>query len=316
MDIVPVAVAVITDSDGRVLLAKRAEGVHQGGLWEFPGGKVDPGESLAEALLRECREELGIHITDHRPLIQVTHDYGDRCVQLNVHWVKAYRGNPEGREGQPLAWVMPAQLGDYPMPAADKPIVDAIRLPDRYLITPAELDDHATYLDQLQASLAQGIRLVQFRVQASAASKRALAEATLQCCRAAGALLLINEDIALARSLGADGVHLKGAQLRALQARPEGLSWVGASCHSADDFPHLVRAGVDFAVLSPVMPTQSHPEAAVLGWPAFGTLARQSPVPVFALGGLGPSDLPTAWSAGAQGVAAITGLWRGGVAEK
>ena len=314
MDILHVAVAVIADDQSRILLARRHHSVHQGGLWEFPGGKLEPRETLADALRRECREELGIEVRAHRPLISIRHDYPDRRVLLDVHRVTEYQGEPRGLEGQPLAWVASSDLGDYPMPAADVPIVNAIRLPDRYLITPALVGDRFVFLDELHASLERGVRLVQFRVQSSPDSRHRLAEEALRLCRRAGASMLINQDITLALALGADGVHLKSTQLHALEQRPAGLPWLAASCHSAEDLARLPDLGVDFAVLSPVNPTSSHSDAAPLGWDAFAELVMQAQVPVYALGGVGPADLSRAWQAGAQGVAAISGLWGGGVA--
>lgn len=131
-----VAAAVIRAVDGRVLIAKRPLDKHQGGLWEFPGGKVEAGESVEAALARELAEELGITVTAAQPLIQVRHDYPDKQVLLDVWQVLAFSGEPHGAEGQPLAWVEPAQLPGYSFPAANRPIVAAARLPDRYLITP------------------------------------------------------------------------------------------------------------------------------------------------------------------------------------
>ena len=113
MDILHVAVAVIADDQSRILLARRHHNVHQGGLWEFPGGKLEPRETLADALRRECREELGIEVRAHRPLISIRHDYPDRRVLLDVHRVTEYQGEPRGLEGQPLAWVASSDLGDY-----------------------------------------------------------------------------------------------------------------------------------------------------------------------------------------------------------
>lgn len=311
MDTVHVAVAVIAEPRGRILLARRRDDAHQGGLWEFPGGKLDPGEGLAEALARECREELGIGLRGHRPLIRIRHDYPDRKVLLDVHRITAYDGEPRGLEGQPLAWVPPAELLDYPMPAADLPIVNAIRLPDRYAITPALVDDHLAFMDQLGATLARGVSLLQFRVQGGSDEHHRLAEQTLHACQRAGARLLINADIELARALGADGVHLKSHQLGSLAERPAGLSWVAGSCHDAGDLARLAALGGDFAVLSPVKPTTSHAGAPVLGWPAFRDLAEAARLPVYALGGLAVGDLPDAWRAGGQGIAAISGLWGG-----
>lgn len=312
MDRVHVAVAVITDAQGRILLAQRAADAHQGGLWEFPGGKVEPDEDLASALCRECLEELGIQVLDHQPLIRIEHHYADRHVLLDVHRITRFEGIAQGLEGQPLAWVKPAELNDYPMPAADVPIVNAIRLPDRYLITPSLIADRFVFLDALRASLERGVRLVQFRVQSSADPRHQLAAEALKLCREYRAQLLINQDIALVRKLGADGVHLKSAQLHALTERPEDLRWVAASCHEARDLKRLAALNVDFAVLSPVKPTRSHAAAVPLGWQAFHELTQQASVPVYALGGVGPADLSKACGAGAQGIAAISGLWGGG----
>ena len=110
-DVVHVAAAALVDDDGRVLLARRADEAHQGGLWEFPGGKLERDESIDDGLRRELHEELGIDIVSHRPLIRVRHDYDDRSVLLDVHRVDAGRGEPHGREGQPLAWVAVDELG-------------------------------------------------------------------------------------------------------------------------------------------------------------------------------------------------------------
>ena len=123
-----------------------------------------------------------------------------------------------------------------------------------------------------------------------------------------GARVLINADVALARACGADGVHLKAAQLLELQVRPA-LPLVGASCHDADEL-HLARdLGVDFVVLGPVAPTPSHPGAAVLGWQGFAALAQGYPLPIYALGGMTAADMESAWDCGAHGIAMQRGAW-------
>lgn len=124
---VHVAVGVILDAENRVLLSRRAEGSHQGGLWEFPGGKVEFGESVEQAMTRELREELGIAIGTLTPLLEVAHDYGDKAVLLDVHLVRGFSGTPVGLEGQPLAWVQGVDLADYDFPAANLPIVRAVQ---------------------------------------------------------------------------------------------------------------------------------------------------------------------------------------------
>lgn len=310
MPVIHVAVAVIEDEVGRVLLARRHADAHQGGLWEFPGGKLDAGETIEQALLRECREELGIELLEHRPLIRISHHYPDRSVRLDVHKVSAFRGEPHGMEGQPLVWAAQDALLDYEMPAADLAIVNAIRLPTRYLITPDKFDDPGRFLDQLQQRLAATPCLVQLRLSGlSAAAHEAMAHDVLAVCLKQSSPLLVNADMELARRIGAAGVHLKAQQLQTLTQRPQDLEWVAASCHSGDDLQRAAELGLDFAVLSPVLPTASHPGATTLGWRGFSELVDEALIPVFALGGMDEGDLQDAWEAGAQGIAAIRGLW-------
>jgi 8-oxo-dGTP diphosphatase len=126
MTLVHVAVGVILDGADNILLTRRAVDSHQGGLWEFPGGKVEEGESLRSALARELREELGIEIGATHPLLEVRHDYGDKRVLLDVHVIRDFSGDAEGLEGQPLAWVPVDELARYEFPAANEPIVEAV----------------------------------------------------------------------------------------------------------------------------------------------------------------------------------------------
>ena len=121
-----VAVAVIRNAQNDILISRRHADAHQGGLWEFPGGKVRRGESLQQALGRELREELGIEIGAIRPLLQVEHDYGDRQVLLDVWLVREFSGEARSLEGQPLRWVAPTELAHYAFPAANRPILEAI----------------------------------------------------------------------------------------------------------------------------------------------------------------------------------------------
>jgi 8-oxo-dGTP diphosphatase len=122
-----VVAAVILDPQKNILLARRPQDKHQGGLWEFPGGKVEVDEAVAEALIRELQEELAITPLETAPLITVQHDYVDKSVLLDVWWVTAFDGQPHGCEGQPIEWVGVAQLDNYEFPAANLAIVDAIK---------------------------------------------------------------------------------------------------------------------------------------------------------------------------------------------
>lgn len=122
-----VVVGIVTGADGTVLITRRPDDVHQGGLWEFPGGKVEHGESTIEALGRELHEELGIMLRAAEPLLQVDHAYPDRRVLLDVWRVTDFQGEPHGREGQPLVWVSLDEIERFAFPAADAPIVAALR---------------------------------------------------------------------------------------------------------------------------------------------------------------------------------------------
>ncbi len=295
-----------------MLLSRRPDHAHQGGLWEFPGGKLEPGEPVEAGLARELEEELGVTPTAMRPLIRVRHRYPDREVLLDVWRVDAWTGEPEGREGQAIEWVAPGDLPKRALPAADLPVAAAVRLPPACLITPEPGPDPSRFLETLQRSLEAGVRLVQLRVRSLApAPLRALAREALAVCRAQGAWMLVNGDADLAEAIGADGVHLRAAALAALRERPLGPGrWVGASCHDERALGRAQALGVDFVLLSPVRETASHPGARPLGWERFRSLAGQANHPVYALGGLTLADLPLAWSHGAQGIAAIRSLWR------
>ncbi len=308
---VHVAVAVIQDARGRVLLTKRPDHVHQGGLWEFPGGKLEPEETLDAALKRELREELGIEMLSARPLIQVAYRYPDKSVLLDVRRLTGWSGRPVGLEGQPLAWVGLRELDDYPLPAADGPIVQALRLPERYMITGPDPRMAKAFLKRLRfAVTARGIRMVQFRVNLPDAQWRSLAAEALGICRRHGVPMLVNGSVERAMQLGADGVHLDSRTLMRWDARPADVGpWVGASCHCIEELERAAELGLDFAVLSPVLPTLSHPDARPLGWQAFAELAREARIPVYALGGMQESLLEDAWQSGAQGIAGISGLW-------
>ncbi len=122
-----VAAGVILDSDGQVLLALRPKDKHKGGLWEFPGGKVEAGETVREALARELLEEINLVVEEAAPFLVIDHDYGDKQVTLDVWTVSRFSGSPHGSEGQEIAWVKIADLARYAFPEANAGIVAALR---------------------------------------------------------------------------------------------------------------------------------------------------------------------------------------------
>ncbi len=306
-----VIAAVITDVRGRILLARRTDGRDLAGLWEFPGGKREPGESPEQALVRELQEELGITVQVGAPLINVPQEYPDKRLHLDVRHVTAWTGVPRGLEGQALAWIAPDKLPSYNMPPADRPVVAALRQPDRYLVTPEPGDDDAAWLAALEAALQAGVQRVQLRAPGLQTQPRwrALATSAVDLCRKHHTDVLINGNLDLARELGT-GLHLRASQLRDFSTRPlDSGMWLAASCHDREDLLRAQALGCDFAVLGSVQPTASHPHGPTLGWEAFATLRESVSLPIYAIGGLSPDDLPQARQHGAQGIAAIRALW-------
>jgi 8-oxo-dGTP diphosphatase len=309
-ELLHVAVAVIRDRQGHILIARRPVDTHQGGLWEFPGGKVEPDESVADALARELHEELGIRVTSAEPLILIPHHYPDKSVLLDVWEVNAFEGDLHGAEGQPIRWVTPEALDHYAFPAANIPIVAAARLPQRLLITGAA-DTSADYVAHLQKALDLGISHIILR--AKRLDEQAFADLyrqLLPLCLGSGAVLGVNTCVVQANALAAEHLHLTSERLQRLSQRSEFAGrWLSASCHNAEQIRMAEAKGVDFITLSPVQPTRSHPGEPALGWEAFAELAKNCALPVYALGGMQETDLRRAREQGAQGIAAISAWW-------
>jgi 8-oxo-dGTP diphosphatase len=310
---VHVVAGVVSDAAGRILLTQRPAGKHLAGLWEFPGGKCEPAELPQAALRRELHEELGIETGALEPLIAVPWRYAEKSIYLDVFRVLAHTGEPHGREGQALRWVAVADIASLEMPPADRPVIAALRLPPRYAITPEPGDDSAAFLSTFERVLAAGAKFIQLRSKRLPdAALRTLAARARDLAVQAGACLLLNGHVDLVVDLALDGVHLPAAELMRCASRPLPKDrWVGASCHDENELAQASTIGVDFAVLGSVQPTPSHPDAAALGWERFAALRARAPFPVYALGGLRPTDLAAAKSAGAQGVAGISGFWPG-----
>ncbi|SEA68523.1 8-oxo-dGTP diphosphatase [Thiothrix caldifontis] len=312
VDYLHVVAAVIRDATGNILLAQRPANKHQGGKWEFPGGKVESGETPQQALSREVHEELGISVEDAAPLIKVRYVYPERAVLLDVWEVTAFSGEAHGREGQPVAWFHVDQLSALEFPPANAPIVNAARLPAHCLITP-EPQDSTKFLQQLVQRLQAGVRLIVFRAKTlDAAGYVALAHEVIRLGHSFGATIMLNSPPEML--VQADGLHLTSRQLfteSAASIRDTLLpgQWLSASCHSVAELQQVAMLGADFAFLSPVLPTLSHPGEEHLGWEVFAAMVDQVNIPVYALGGMDAHHVSTARHYGGQGIAAIRRLW-------
>jgi len=313
---VEVAAAVITRPDGSFLLGQRAPDTFYAGYWEFPGGKVEPGETMRQALDRELVEELGIEVTQATPWLTREFVYPHATVRIRFFRVEAWRGEIAPIEHSGFAWLTPGAPSPVePILPANGPILRALELPARLLITNAtdngfdgELARLARALDAAAATSGAAC-LLQLRDKTLPAGERQrLAAAVVALARQHGGVrVLINDDAALARSVGADGVHLPATHLLAAGATRPDFALVGASCHSAEELARAAELGCDYAVLGPVLPTPTHREAAGCGWEAFAQLTARSPLPIYALGGMREEMLATACAQGAQGIALMRG---------
>ncbi len=308
---IQVAVGIITRADGRVLLAERPAGKAMAGHWEFPGGKIEPGEVSRDALARELHEELSIDIGNAQAWLTRTFHYPHAIAHLQLFRVTEWQGEPHGREDQQLSWQDPHCIDVEPLLPANHAIMNALRLPPIYAISQASKLGTEVFMKRLQTALHNGVRLVQVREKAmDTATLQRFAEGVIELCHAHGARVLVNSDIGLALETGADGVHLQTAQFMSLDDSPVGDMFWAASCHNREELQQAARLGADFAVLSPVLPTLSHPGAPVLGWEGFAEASRDLPMPVYALGGMQSDLLDTALAHNAHGIAMLSGIWR------
>jgi len=306
---IEVSAAVITRPDGSFLLGQRPAGKVYAGYWEFPGGKIEPGEVPLAALARELREELGIEVETAYAWLTRDYDYAHAAVRLRFYRVVQWSGTLHGRESQRFVWQFPDAISVDPLLPANAPILRALGLPPVYAITHATELGGTEQLRRLELALGRGVRLVQVREKAlGGKALREFATRVTELAHARGARVLVNASTQLAREVGADGVHLTSAQLKETRARPE-FALVGASCHDAGELARAQTIGADFVVLGPVLPTPTHPGAAGLGWSQLAALLKDCPLPVYALGGLMPADLETAWRHGAHGISMMRGAW-------
>jgi 8-oxo-dGTP diphosphatase len=304
-----VAAAVLVRPDGQVLLAQRPPGKAYAGYWEFPGGKLEAGESPHAALVRELREELGIEVRRAAPWLVQEFVYPHAHVELHFFRVFEWDGELFGHDGQAFAWQTPGAWDVAPLLPANTRILSALALPPVYAITNAGAIGEDALLARARVAFASGLRLLQVRDKEWPLQRRlALATRLVALAAAHGATVLFNGTAEEARAAGCAGVHWSTAALLAASARPADML-VAASCHTAVELAHAGALRLDFAVLGPVASTPSHPDAAALGWEAFAAIAVDTRLPVYALGGLDRADLQVAVAHGAQGVALMRGHW-------
>jgi 8-oxo-dGTP diphosphatase len=304
-----VAVAVLLRPDGEFLLAQRPAGKPYAGYWEFPGGKVEPGEAVSQALVREIKEELGVDVELAHPWITQVFTYPHATVRLHFFKVVRWRGDPHPHEGQEFSWQSVDRVAVAPLLPANGPVLKALGLPAVCAVTNAAELGVEPFYERLGKALERGIRLIQVREkQMHAEALESFARDVVAKAHACGARVVINSDIALAHRLRADGVHLTSAQLLDLQARPD-IGLCGASCHNERELARAVAFGLDYVFLGPVLATKTHPDVEPLGWSRFAKLIAGLPMPVYGIGGLEAGDLETAQTCGAHGIAMLRAVW-------
>jgi 8-oxo-dGTP diphosphatase len=313
--LVQVAVAILIRPNGDYLLASRPDGKGWAGWWEFPGGKIEAGETPEHALIRESQEELDITPTRIQPWIKrrydypATHDAEAKTVLLHFFFVSEWQGELQAREGQQFAWQHPQKLNVSPVLPANAPIMQALSLPSVYAISNVEeMGEHA-FLQALRKQLDQGLQLLQIREpQLEEDNLSQLSTKVLSLCAPYDCRCLLNSSPEQAVQLGYQGVHLNSQRLMTMTTKPDNLL-IGASCHDAEQLQKAQDLKLDFALLSPVLPTPSHPEASGLGWEKFADLLSGLEIPIYGLGGMRPEHVSQAQASGARGIAMQRAIW-------
>lgn len=301
----------VLKQETQVLLSVRQKHQAYADYWEFPGGKVEAGETFEEALKREFHEEVGVETENWQPLIQIPWDYEHASVQLNVFVSESFTGEPHGKEGQQVSWVEIDALSDYRFPEANEGIVTALRLPDAMMIT-GSFADQQDALVKLDRALLDGVRLVQLRAKnMEEADFIEFAKVAIHKVHGHQGTVLINGKPEWLDLLPeADGLQLASTKLTHWAERPIGEDkLLSVSTHNPLEIAKALELGANMILLSPVKPTSSHPDMEALGWLEFQSLIKNVPVPVYALGGMKASDIEDAKKFGAQGVAAISSFW-------
>lgn len=307
---VHVAVGVLLNEDDEVLVALRSAELHQGGLWEFPGGKVEPGESVESALAREFEEELGINISACSPMTQIRHDYVDKSVLLDVWRVREFEGSPEGREGQPIEWRAISDLKAKDFPQANERIIRVLRLPARIAVTP-DVGEFEQVSKLIEYQIEQDLQLIYFRqTELAAATYLDWYARAEQLSKGSSTRLMFcppSDRIAGFAMPEIQALHITSKQLQSVQSRPTPRQILfSVSCHNLQELQKAEEVDADFAFLSPVSATDKYSSTELLGWDGFRNLAGQVNMPVFALGGMSEADLAISRAYGAFGIAGIS----------
>lgn len=301
--LVEVAVCVVQTSDGRVLLAERTTRQVAAGYWELPGGKIEAGEAPQHAAARELREETGLTPIGLAPWLSYEHQFPTKRLRLHFFRAQGWQGSPHGREGQRLAWVSPGDPHTRPILPSNDRALFALSLPRTYMVADfCAGNGPDVVLAKMRDALSSGSTLMRVRINATSPGQAATLLARVAGLAAAfPAARLFAPSTMDARRAGLAGVHSSSHALRQSIARPTALFWA-ATCHTESDLARAVSLGADFIVLSPIQTDPEWPSQAPIGWDGLRRYAANSPVPIYAHGGLTQNDAQATQKAGAAGL--------------
>lgn len=305
MKTIKVVVGVLHNKNGQFLIAKRQNHQFMGEFWEFPGGKIEPGESAESAIKRELKEELNIDIkalSYHRTIF---HTYPDRKIELNVYCINKYNNTPIGAEGQTIVWKKAHELKPYKLLPTMKTLITSIKLPNKYWITPSSNHQSKAWMKKFEEKLTKDIKLIQLRSK-NKLDSGFIAEIYHECQQHNLKLLLNTIDKTFKESF-CDGWHLTTNEMFEYTHRPcSENKLLGVSTHNIDEAMTAQKMGADFIVISPIQPTATHPNTKALGWENAKKVTNKITIPVYFLGGMTLKDLDKTLKFGAQGIAGVS----------
>lgn len=307
--LIEVVAAAIYDARGNLLLARRAiDGSAESGLWEFPGGKVEPGESLEGALRREIAEELDVQLGQLLALPRARAIDRQRGIALNLLTGTLLGDQPKRRIHQELRWVRPHECIQLPLGVLDRQLAKWAGAPTTYHIT-----DPTEPLREQPLSAGAAPSRAWLLARWPGATDEVYASRLEELSDRCGVYPLMQHDRFgdASDTIATVGTHLSAKRAAQFEGRPQSpQQWLCVSCHSAAELAHATQLDADFVVLGPIRETASHPGSPGMGWPTFIKLVDTLPMPVLALGGMQPADLPSAMEHRGSGVAGISSFWR------
>ena len=306
-----ISLAVIINSQGKILLSQRKKGIHLESLWEFPGGKLNSGESFKQALRREIKEELNINLGECKKLIDFNYCYPDRELHFQVFIVPVKDLVIHHAEKQNIRWIEKSKLKTLDLPSANEIICNALLMPDLYMIADYKVLGNKI-ISLVEKQLLCGVRMVQYRITGEYIPKQTIEIGYIlkKLCDKYSATLVLNSNWQLWQSIKPHGVHIKSCDLSKYRDLQDEIPFqaLSAACHTEHDVEMINQCAIHSAVVGSVHPTQTHPEARAIGWIGFSRLCQKINKPVYAIGGCNRTDVRTSQVYGGQGIASIRGF--------